>query len=162
MKIRREPGLPLSGRLTYLESEYSFVFDVADRSDLVEYAGESGFTSITIGTLQIEIGIESRRALYVWGYHPKLSWVQALLEPPIVERQAVLLASDKPTLQVGVSIAVAPVGAWRTTHDRSNGWVRVAPDDVSDDWLTEIAEGTVLGCLHGDLHSVWLLPKVVR
>ncbi len=151
----KEP--PLEGLLRYAETEYSFDFDVGSPAELSRRTGESGVTSILIGTLQIEVGVATRRALYVWGLHPRNRWTSARLTRPVPDQRAVVIDPER-TLTPGVSVGAAPVGAWSTEFDDESGWVRVAADAAVDDMVAEIADGILLGERDGELHSVWLRP----
>jgi len=153
----RDDDTPLDGVLRYVDSEYSFNFDVGSPVDLSRRAGESGVTSILIGTLQIEVGVASKRALYVGGLHPRSRWAPAELAAPRVSASAAFLDPDRP-FAAGVSVAVAPVGAWSTRFDAGSGWIRVAPDATADDAVAQIAAGILLGERDGQLHSIWLQP----
>jgi hypothetical protein len=61
----------LQGELFYNRSEQSFDFVSMSRSGVRRRMGDLGPTSVLIGTLQIEIGVETGTLLYVWGYHPE-------------------------------------------------------------------------------------------
>jgi hypothetical protein len=148
---------PLAGLLNYTDAEYSFGFEIGSPADLSQRAGESGVTSVLAGTLQIEIGVATRRALYVWGLHPRNRWTSAVLTAPDAEPRAAFFDPDR-SFEPGVSISVAPVGAWRTEFDDESGWIRVAPDSRADDAVANIAEGILLGRRDGELHSIWLQP----
>lgn len=158
MKIRFERSEPpLDGVLRYIESQHSVVFDVGSPDELARRRGDSGVMSIAVGTLQVEIGIATRRALYVWGLHPRSSWSSDNLSPPEGQPLAVILDPGTP-LVPGVSIAVAGVGEWGSTYDPTRGWLRVSATAQEDDTLAQIAEGTMLGACSGELHSIWLQP----
>lgn len=58
---------PLLGRLVYRELEYSLDFVEYSVDDLDELSGDGGRTSLTVHTLQIEIGISTGGLLYPWG-----------------------------------------------------------------------------------------------
>lgn len=156
--IRQEPGTALSGALFYDEAAYSFRYE-ADPSGLDGHLAAGGVTSVSIGTLQIEVDVESGQALYAWGFHPHLQWAEARLAAPAAEPGRVVFEPPEP-FAPGVSVEVAPVGGWRTWHDRVNGWVRVGPDPLPDDTQVRIAEGVVLGGRGEELHSVWLHPAL--
>ena len=68
--------LPLSGQLIYRAYEYSFDFEVEAHSELARRAGSEGTTSLLMGTLQIEIGIETGTLLFVWGLHSHTKWLR--------------------------------------------------------------------------------------
>ncbi|GGL06731.1 hypothetical protein Sme01_67050 [Sphaerisporangium melleum] len=146
----------IEGVLTYVEHEYGFSFEPGSPADLARAVGGEGVTSVTIGTLQIEVGVSSRRALYVWGYHPRSLWEEVSLSPPAAKPGAVILDPDEP-FEMGVSEALAAVGEWPTAYDPACGWLRIAPDGA-DDERTEVATGVVLGRRGRELHSVWLQP----
>jgi hypothetical protein len=112
-----------------------------------------------IGTLQIEIGIETRLALFVWGLHSHISkWRKGPL-PRVVSRPGCLkvLFDEEPV--VGVSQGLAEVGEWRTTYDANTGWICVSANehDVAESHR-EFAENTIAGLSNEKLVSVWLRP----
>jgi hypothetical protein len=73
---------PLPGLLQYRRSEHSFGFQVADPAEFVDRAGGVETTSVSIGTLQIEVGIGSGAALFVWGLHTNDKWTLEPLRVP--------------------------------------------------------------------------------
>lgn len=153
-------GSSLDGLLVYSDSEYSFRFDVGSPADLASRLGSLGRTSLSIGTLQLELDIATGTALFVWGLHPRTRWVDGSCSP---ERATpgVVHVRGTPQLEAGVAIAVAEVGEWSTTYDRVTGWVRVAGDpSVADDAQISIASGTVLGLHRERLGSLWLQPAI--
>lgn len=158
MKLRfGQSDPPLEGVLRYLVSEHSLVFDVGSPEAFGRRAGGSGVTSISIGTLQVEVGISTMRALYVWGLHPRSSWSRGDLSPPDAEAIAVFLDPERPLLP-GVSISEAAVGEWRSTFDPASGWLRVSRAFHDDERLSLIADSTILGERLGVLNSIWLHP----
>jgi hypothetical protein len=157
MILIRAAGSSVEGVLSYKVSEHSFMFDAASPHDLLDYAGGKSTASVTVGTLQVEFGIASRRALFVWGYHPMATWATSVLKQPDAEPGALLLESQT-SLESGISVPLAPVGSWRTVHDPSTGWIRIASDPRPDDEVVQIADGTVLGSVRYEFHSIWLRP----
>jgi len=157
MTIVRDVSSPLAGTLRYRTAEHSFSFDVAMPGDLVERAGGPSVTSATVGTLQIEFGVRSRRALFVWGYHPRQTWRAGLLESPSADPGTVVL-SPEIQLENGISIPLARVNEWSTFYDASSGWVRVSQDMRADSELALVADGVTIGELNGRIHSIWLHP----
>lgn len=153
-------GSALDGVLHYIEAEYSFRFDAESPQDLFERVGDDGVTSLLIGTLQIEVAVESGAALFVWGLHPHLDWHPRSIGTPVAQIASLRL-SDLSVLQRGVSIRIARVGEWTTFYDEVTGWIQVSSDAVADADADErfmIATGTVLGLRAGGLHSIWLHP----
>lgn len=150
----------LGGTLVFSEGEHSFRFEPGSVVDLRDRVGGQGLTSASVGTLQIELDVESGRVLFVWGLHPRVLWSrgQALPTRPLEGGVRLEPASS---LVSGVAVSIAPVGGWQTVHDVSTGWVRVHRDEVLDDEQVVVATGTVLGLAAGRLNSVWLQPVFV-
>ncbi|MBX6752011.1 MAG: hypothetical protein IRY85_20515 [Micromonosporaceae bacterium] len=157
MTIIRDVSAPLAGTLRYRTAEHSFSFDVAVPDDVVARAGGQAVASAAVGTLQIEFGVRSRRALFVWGYHPRPAWQAGQLEPPVAEPGAVVLSPGIP-LERGISVPLARVGEWLTTIDVASGWVRASRDRKPDEEVALVADGVVIGELKGRIHSLWLHP----
>ena len=152
-----EPGDALGGSLYYVGSEYSFRFDVGSPVDIEDRATNASVSSLLIGTLQINVAIETGILLYVWGYHPNLQWQTETLENPKYESGIVRL--DHPeTLRKGVSLGIAKVGDWTTISDPDSGWIRVASSERLDERQVLIASDVVLGISDSELCSVWLRP----
>jgi hypothetical protein len=151
-------GEPLFGLPIYANSEHSFRFEVASPDDLEVRSGNSGRTSLSIGTLQIEIDVERGEALFVWGLHPRQRWVLGNARPGEAQPGTVRVTSDG-GLRRGVSIRVADIGSWTTVHDPESGWVRITASPMTDDdEQVLIATGTILGLRLDCLNSVWLAP----
>jgi hypothetical protein len=151
----------LSGTLLYLEGEYSFKFDARDRQEVLDRAGNDGVTSLSVGTLQVEVGVETGIALFVWGFHPHLTWEDMRLAEPRSQPGQVRL-SDPRVLARGVALQASPDGAWSTWRDPQTGWISVAPEPGASGAESHvlIADGVVLGLRDGALSSVWLRPAV--
>lgn len=147
----------LDGVLRYTDSEHSFRFDVGSPADLKRRVGADGTTSIAIDTLQIEVGVATRRALFVWGLHPRSRWVMDHLDPPAAKEGEVFVDPHQ-ALLAGVTVMAAPEGSWLTKYDPETGWIRVEADTQVDDAEVEIARSVVLGGKNGVLHSIWLQP----
>lgn len=160
MIVRYEPGPALNGSLVYDDSEYSFRYE-ADLPELRGRVGGGGVTSITVGTLQVEVDVDSGQALFVWGLHPRAQWTEARLAPPRAQPGLVFFESASP-FHEGVSISEAGVGVWSTQYDSETGWVRVAPDLRPDEAQIMIADGVVVGVLGDELHSLWLRPLLAE
>ena len=159
MKLVASPcAVTLDGLLVYTEDEHSFRFDVGAPGDLADRSGPDGVTSLSVGTLQIEVGVASGIVLFVWGLHPRAAWQIAPIGEPIV-RPGVVRLDEVAELRRGVSMRLAPVGAWTTTFDHMTGWVRVARVmSLAPEETILVATGTALGLREGQLESVWLQP----
>jgi hypothetical protein len=150
---------PLDGTLHYVEAEYSFRFDVAEPQERLDRAGNAGITSLSVGTLQVEVGVETGIALYVWGLHPSGRWQEDQFGAPHPQ-PGIARVSDPQGLRRGVSIEIAPVGSWSTFCDPGTGWVWVTADagNRENEIQVLIADGTALGFRDGRLSSIWLRP----
>lgn len=159
MKFSIQGGSSLEGVLTYDESEYGFSFSAQNGEALSERLGSEGVTSLLIGTLQLEVDIESREVLFAWGYFPNIRGSVSRLIPPRCKSGRVFISSEH-SLEPGVSIEV-PGDKWRVEYDPSTGWIAIHLKNAADLDLVRIANGTVLGIENGDLASVWLNPVFV-
>ncbi|WP_146060145.1 MULTISPECIES: hypothetical protein [unclassified Streptomyces] len=159
MKFSIRDGSPLEGVLAYDESEYGFSFRARSGELLGEKLGSNGVASALIGTLQLEVDIESREILFAWGYFPNVRGVVTDLTTPRINPGRAFISSDH-SLEPGVSFEV-PGDRWRVSYDSSSGWVAIRLNDATGAKFVQIASGTVLGIDNGDLVSVWLNPVFV-
>lgn len=160
MRFSIRNGSIFEGVLTYSDSEGSFSFSARNGEALRERLGSEGVTSVVIGTLQLEVDIESREVVFVWGYFPMVRRTAAVLSPPQSIAGRVSISSDE-DFEHGVSLRV-PGNEWRDSYDPSSGWVAIRLNDAPDATFVQIADGTVLGIDNGDLVSVWLKPVFIE
>ncbi|GAA3682601.1 hypothetical protein GCM10022420_076210 [Streptomyces iranensis] len=157
IKTLWKPSEPLPGELLYSRSEYGFRFRSKDAQRLAADEGGRGFTSVSIDTLQIEVSVQTGRALYVWGYEPYTSWRNENINTPEARPGMVVLQPSEP-FEEGVSLSI-PARHWDRRYDRSTGWFVTSPKDLGDaEWHVEIAEGIVLGGSTQGVKSVYLRP----
>ncbi|MFI2238383.1 hypothetical protein [Streptomyces chrestomyceticus] len=163
MILLQESGTALSGRLVYAESEYSFRYDVADRADMTGRVGPEGVASLSIGTLQVEVGVATRQLLFVWGLHPRQNWTTTPLGTPDARPGRLTADPSEGEFMAGEARDLIPgagwTAAWPTRFDPDTGWLRMSQDESADDDLTQIADGIVAGRRAGGLHSLWLKPE---
>jgi hypothetical protein len=149
----------LQGELLYRAYEYSFDFKAKSESELALRAGSKGTTSLVVGTLQIEVGIETGAALFVWGLHShSTQWRQDRLPRISPEKGCVKVLFDEEPV-IGISQGLAEVGEWQTTYDANTGWILVSANehDVAESHR-EFAEDTIAGLTDEKLVSLWLRP----
>lgn len=151
-------GEALEGTLVFDAAEHSFRFTVASPVDLSERVDGDGLTSLSIGTLQVEVAVATGLLLFVWGLHPRASWREQCMAIPDTD-PGLVHVSPPETLSPGVSLEIAGVGAWSTSFDAETGWVRVGRSEEADDVQVLIATDTVLGLRCGQLNSIWLRPE---
>ena len=156
----RESDAILHGIPIYRKGEHSFEFLMKDDAELIAVAGKMGTTSLSIGTLQVEIGIESRNLLYVWGYHPRFNWRTAVIPIPKVIPGVVTLKSDV-NLELGVSLSLEEGGLWQTFYDANSEYVAITRNE---DFLSgipiQIADGCIVVLKAGVLSSLLLHLKL--
>jgi hypothetical protein len=153
------PGRPpLEGLLRYVEAEHSFTFDVASPAELQERTGTRGVTSLSVGTLQIEVGIETGAVLFAWGLNPRTAWYATGGRRPKPAMTGARVETVDP-LQRGVTLELAGAGEWVTMFDEETGWVLVTarPHRMSEHDLL-VATGVALGTSNGELDAIWLQP----
>jgi hypothetical protein len=160
MRFSLRSGVPIEGVLTYSDSEYGFSFSARDGEALGERLGSGGVTSVVIGTLQLEVDIQSREILFPWGYFPNVRRAVASLSPPRSIEGRVSISSDE-HFEPGVSLEI-PGNEWQDSYDPSSGWVAIRLNAASDATFVQIADGTILGIDNGNLVSVWLKPVFIE
>lgn len=154
----REQDTILHGKQVYRKSEYAFDFLPENQDELSRLAGGMGNTSLSVGTLQIEVGIENRNLLYVWGYHPYFNWRTAAI-PEIKVRPGSVILSSSHELRPGVSLVVDEGQSWQTFCD--TGWARVLITKrevlpAGDSTFIEIASGCFVELVENSLVSLVL------
>ena len=156
----RALGVPLEGSLEFDETEHSFRFTPASPLDLADRVDGGGLTSLSIGTLQIELAVATGSLLFVWGLHPHASWSERSIGSPQAASGLVRVARRE-IFAPGVTLGIADVGVWSTSFDAETGWVRASAAGRPDDTQVLIATDTVLGLRGGHLNSIWLRPEFV-
>lgn len=159
MRFLKYDCAPLQGELIYRAYEYSFDYKVSSESELALRAGNKGTTSLVVGTLQVEIGIETGAALFVWGLHSHTTrWRRVHLPGVSSQKGCVKVLFDEAPV-IGVSQVFAEVGEWQTTYDEDTGWISVSANehDVVGSHV-EFADNTIAGLANEKLVSLWLRP----
>lgn len=152
------PG-PLEGALSYIESDHAFNFTPSSRQALLSRVGDLGTTSLSIGTLQIEVAVQTGIVLFVWGYLPKPHWKAGTVKVGTAV-PGVVRVVDSPVLESGVSVDLASRSNPAITYDHNTGWIRVSAQtgsSMEDEIL--VATSTVLCLSHSELDSVLLHPE---
>jgi hypothetical protein len=151
---------PLKGELVYRAHEYSFDFKVESELDIARRAGDKGTISVLVGTLQIEVGIETGSALFIWGLHShNTQWRREGLPLVPSEEGCFRVQFDEQPVR-GVSQGLAGVGEWGTTYDAKTGLICVSSreGDLGKSYV-EFAQDTIAGVTNEKLVSLWLRPR---
>jgi hypothetical protein len=155
----------LTGLLTYLE-EFGFVFEPAAPVDLQLLAGGAGVASLSLGTLQIAIGVETGYLLYPWGYFPHMNWVESSLHPPDSDRSVLRAEADEDRpFARGVSFDLPCDGEWIAEYDPHTGWLRISDNghhDKSRSHPVEFATSSIASVSEGRIRELWLQPEWER
>jgi hypothetical protein len=146
---------PIPGRLLYRMGDHAVDFQADHPSELQYQIGSAGVTSLSIGTLQLEIAIASGRLLYPWGYLPLESLKRRSLKRIDAVAGAIRVDVSRP-LVAGVSIAHGV--DWTACHDPESGLIQLeGSDNRYDTAINFCAQSTA--CMMGDrLVAVQLLP----
>lgn len=148
----------LDGKLVYRESEYSLDFEPDQGFISHDIAGQQGTTSIMIDTLQIEVALETRRLLYVWGYFPAVRWERATVLP-ISAAQGCVRIRTGAQLIIGVTLALGAAEDWRREYDATSGWLSIhCATPTEHDRAVEFATGCVAVLREERLIALWLHP----
>ncbi|MEU3193056.1 hypothetical protein ABZ686_21000 [Streptomyces sp. NPDC006992] len=157
IKAQWRPAASLPGELVYSLSEYGFRFRTSDAKGLLSGESNDGFASVSVDTLQIEVSVQTGRALYVWGYDPYTGWRGENVSAPEPQPGLVILHPREP-FEDGISVSI-PAQQWDRRFDQSTGWFAASPHDGDDaQWHVEIATGIVLGGSTEGIRSIYLRP----
>lgn len=151
----------IDGELVYRQTEYSIDFKVASSDLLAERIGSASSTSLSLTTLQIEVGIENGELLYPWGLFPKARWHTRTLSAPNLQPGRVCLVQGGEKLQVGVSVLIPGSSSWPIVWDKDTGWICVGNDSSNQDaTAVEFSKNAAVVLAGGELVSLWLRPKM--
>lgn len=157
---------PLEGNLIYNASDRAFDFKPTLYKELVQRVGRSGLTSLTIGTLQIEVGVGTSIALYIWGYYPHESWKHEELGHLEAQPGGIRIAVTNEglsNLEPGISVSLVEINEWPAIFDPNSGWLRIGsgdPDTDSHSTCIRFANDTIAVINEGSLTAVWLHPDI--
>jgi hypothetical protein len=147
--LKRFDGKPVSGRLVYRRSEYSF--DVEPRP-------EQGGASLLINDVQLEIN-EDGHLIYVWGLCPHESWAPATLDPP--SSKAGRLQYVNGTVIPGVSKRLNAGERWPVSFDPSSGWLCIGSTFVQAEAVA-FAPGAIAVLIEDEVAALWLHPETKK
>lgn len=152
----------IEGRLLYRIDEHSFDFEVNDQSKaMLIQQGNRSTTSILIGSLQLEVSVETGMLLYGWGYFPRYTWKTYHLPKRNPRIHGIRIMYPDP-LQPGMSVPLVEVNQWPTFHDPKTGLVCVGSiDNHPDDQYIEFARNIMVNINRGELQAIWLLPELI-
>lgn len=148
----------LKGLPHYVLDDYAFDFQVADETEATARKGKAGTTSLILGTLQMEVSIESNLCLYVWGYCPFMKWKALAVAPPSSQAGALQVAIDR-AFTAGVSVGIEEMISPTPHFNPNTGWFCMGNSETPDDSLViEFATDTLAAVQAGRLLSLWVKP----
>lgn len=150
----------IHGELIYRTDEYSFDFVPAPGDALDSYF-VLGMASLLVGTLQLEIDVESGRVLFPSGYYPLIRYKLCAIVPPVTEQVGLRAISDH-LFSTGVGEKISDTGEWPTLFDNQTGWVGIGQIECGAGCrMVEFATNSV-ALLSGErLVGLLLRPRIV-
>jgi len=153
---------PLQGALLYVQSEHSIDFEPSSLNARTTRTGVGGSASLSVGTLQIEVAVDTGLLMYPWGYHPSESWSRQPL-PPVVVRSACVRCVPDVSLVAGVGYDITESGNWSTFYDDVTGWLCVTDGSLPLESVEvfEFATSVAVSLDGSRLTGLWLKPAFV-
>ena len=147
----------LEGKLIYRQQEYSFDFYVAEAKTMV------GGSTITIGTLQIEVNGDTGCLRYIWGYWPNVTW-KAVTLPTINFFSGGVKVMPIEDVNDAIVVTLEEYEKWRTFYDAENGWLCITPVEPEHLQLCqhiEFARNIGASISQEQLQALWLHPFLI-
>ena len=144
----QEPQTDQKFSLVYREEDYSF--------DIEPHDG-SGFTSILINDLRLEID-ERGRIMYVWGLCPLINYEETNAAPQNYKVNSLIVLLDKPPIP-GVSYRLNEDDRWLIYINKKKGWICIGNPKTEVTQMIEFAPNCVATLDGQELIAVWLHPK---
>jgi hypothetical protein len=152
---------PLSGKLVYRESEYSLDFIECSNDNLVRLSGHGGCTSLTVHTLQIEVGINTGKLLYPWGLFPLIHAIDKPLIIPNSYYGELSINLKKNKLISGVSIEIPGSDHWQLYKDPSSCWIFVGNPSITQySCSIEFANNVIASIANDSIVAFWMRPVI--
>lgn len=134
--------------LVYREEDYSF--------DIEPHDG-SGFTSIMINDLQLEIDDEGK-IVYVWGLCPLIKYEETNETPESYESKSLVALLDKPPIP-GISYRLNEKERWPIYINKKKGWVCIGNPKINGKQMIEFVPNCVAALEDQEITAIWLKPK---
>lgn len=150
-----QPAEKMGGKLIYRESEYSFDFVEAEAQKLSQRRGSKGVSSISVDTLQIEIGIEHGEVLYVWGFYPI---PRKVVDLPLPVTRSARVFTHGERWDLGISVPI-PWSHHEATFDPRRRVTRITSSEkLADEYVTP-ASGIIFGLIRDQVSEIILSAK---
>ncbi|NWA86444.1 hypothetical protein [Pseudomonas sp. D2002] len=151
----------LVGELLYRNAEYSIDFLPTSKSEIASASGQLGRSSLTMGTLQLEVSIETGRVLYPWGLFPLMHCKQTKLTMRPLINGEIYVDITQLVLASGVAYAIPGADQWELLRDLDTGWICVGNADMSENVvLIEFSTDAVMSFKEEKFIALWLHPSM--
>lgn len=152
---------PLLGKLVYRESEYSLDFIECSSDDFSKLSGDEGCTSLTVHTLQIEIGVSTGKLLYPWGLFPLIHAMDKSLIIPDSYYGELSFKTEKNKIRPGVSIDFSGSESWELCKDPSSGWIFLGDPSIAQySCSIEFANDVIASMANDCIVAFWIRPVI--
>jgi hypothetical protein len=148
---------PTGGKLVYSRTDLSFAFEMsAPRA--------SDLFSLAMGTLQLDVIMNSGLVLYPWGYWPYPAWSAGAVVVPadrVVAAVRADLLEGLPPRGAGVGL---PGGSLFTTYDQDSGWIQISRQlkPTSGASAVEFAANCIMQISNEELVGLFLHPEYAQ
>ena len=139
------------------EQNFSLVYRPEDYSFDREPHDGTGFTSIMINDLQLEIDDEGK-VMYVWGLCPLIQYEKTDAFPLKYKACSLIAILDKPPVP-GISYRLNEDRRWSIYINKKRGWVCLGDPETKDKQLVEFAPHCIATMNGQELIAVWLHPE---
>jgi hypothetical protein len=139
------------------DQKFSLIYRDEDYSFDIEPHNGSGFASILINDLQLEIDGEGR-ILYVWGLCPLIKY-EKTDEVPQRHKANSLIALLNKTLIPGISHSLNENSRWPIYINKKKGWVCIGNPKTKNKQMIEFAPNCIATMEGQELTAIWLHPR---
>jgi hypothetical protein len=136
---------------------FSLVYRKEDYSFDTEPLDGSGFTSIMINDLQLEIDDEGR-IIYVWGLCPLINHEETNEMPESYQSNSLVAVLASPPIP-GISYRLNERDRWKIYINKKRGWVCIGNPKTKNRQLIEFAPNCIATMDGQELIAIWLHPK---
>ncbi len=143
----------VSGKLYYLEYEYSFNFKPLQPVD----------STVALAYLSLDFDSETKLARQLWGYHLNILWKDKNLTPPPSIEGGLLFEDYEDYLQPGVGTRLIEPGDWETYFDENLSLVCFGDSIITDSTeCVEFADGIIVALENHSIKALWLKPIIKK
>lgn len=141
---------PLTGKLLYRLRDHALDFEALSPKHAASCVGPSGQTSVAVGTVQLEVSVDSGRVLYPWGYLPRESLRVSKLQR-LNGEAGCLFVGNGARLISGITDVVADSLTVSMLRDGSGTLLQITVLPGPTDTVIEFAQGCTVGLQGGAL-----------